>query len=49
MLAFFRARFPGAAASQLWSDSIANNWMDPGIPLVSAMGRKLTSANEHRI
>lgn len=32
MFAFFRARFPSTAADQLWSDSIAANWMDPQIP-----------------
>ena len=32
MFAFFRARFPGTAASQVWSDSITANWMDPQIP-----------------
>jgi hypothetical protein len=32
MFAFFRARFPGTAANQVWSDSIAANWMDPQIP-----------------
>jgi hypothetical protein len=33
MFAFIRARFPGTPASQVWSDTIAANFMDPAIPL----------------
>ena len=32
MIAFIRARFPNAAANQVWSDTVADNWMDPAIP-----------------
>ena len=32
MIAFIRARFPNTPASQVWSDTVAANWMDPTIP-----------------
>ncbi len=32
MIAFIRARFPNTPANQVWSDTVASNWMDPAIP-----------------
>jgi hypothetical protein len=32
MIAFIRARFPNTPANQVWSDTVAANWMDPTIP-----------------
>jgi hypothetical protein len=32
MIAFIRARFPNTLANQVWSDTVAANWMDPTIP-----------------
>jgi hypothetical protein len=36
MIAFIRASFPGTPASMVWSDMVANNWMDPAIPFSMA-------------
>ncbi|SDD73167.1 hypothetical protein SAMN05216345_11494 [Cupriavidus sp. YR651] len=36
MIAFIRASFPGTPASQMWSDTVATNWMDPNIPFSMA-------------
>ena len=43
MFAFIRARFPGTAASADWSDTVANNWMDPAIPFSMAHYWKLST------
>jgi hypothetical protein len=32
MIVFIRARFPNTPANQVWSDTVASNWMDPTIP-----------------
>ena len=36
MFAFIRASFPGTPMSSVWSDTVANNWMDPAIPFSMA-------------
>jgi hypothetical protein len=36
MIAFIRASFPGTPPAAVWSDTVANNWMDPAIPFSMA-------------
>ena len=43
MIAFIRARFPGTPASAGWSDTVANNFMDPAIPFSLAHFFKLST------
>ena len=43
MIAFIRARFPGTLASAGWSDTVANNLMDPAIPFSLAHYWKLST------
>jgi len=32
MLAVIRLRFPATAATEVWSDAVMNNWLNPSIP-----------------
>ncbi|MBO9204634.1 MULTISPECIES: hypothetical protein [Niastella] len=32
MIAFFRVRWPDTPAKQVWSDTVATNWLNPAIP-----------------
>lgn len=43
MFAFIRVRFPNTPVSEVWTDAISNQWMDPNIPFSLAHYWKRTS------
>jgi hypothetical protein len=43
MFAFIRVRFPNTPVSDVWTDSVSNQWMDPNIPFSLAHYWKRTS------
>jgi hypothetical protein len=46
MIALIRARFPNTSAKDVWSDIVANNWMDPAIPFSMAHFWKMATFNQ---